>query len=102
MLQLDILVCDVISAFCVVYIHTVKFDGYIHLSHCNLHSLLCLGVVFTPMVALHTMSKSTTGCTTGCVFSSSMSFVWLCHVGLFALPLPPGHMFPKLKCMFAS
>ena len=78
------------------------FDGYIHLSHCNLHSLLCLGVVFTPMVKLHSMSKSTTGCTTGCVFFKFDVIFLLCHIGLFALPLPSGHMVPQLKCIFAS
>ena len=74
-------------AFCVVYIYNVMFDCYVNLSHCNLHSLLCLGVVFTPMVKLHSMSKSTTGCTTGCVFFK-FDVIFFCSVILVCLPFP--------------
>ena len=36
-----------------------------------------------------------------CFFKFDVIFL-LCHIGLVALPLPSGHMFPQLKCIFAS
>ena len=87
------------DALCVVYIYNVMFDCYVHLSHCNLHSLLCLGVVFTPMVKLHSMSKSTTGCTTGCVFFK-FDVIFFALSYWFVCPSPPFRSYASTTKMY--